>query len=181
MNNDFKSPKDALEVVTNAATSATLKSSSQNQLTSPLSIVSAMPSNRVNAVSNISKSNSLVNVLNFGKKKNLFTKLNNSDHSLNTTVNSVNNKSSSSSTTTTITNHQLNTSVSSFGTVKIKDKKFFNILTSRPKFLDTPKPHQQHIMPPPLCPTRCLLCRRRHRPPRRTNLSRALESVVLVC
>ena len=69
MNNVFKSPKEALEVVTYAATSATLKSSSQNQLTSPLSIVSAMPNNRVNAVSNISKSNSLVNLLNFGKKR----------------------------------------------------------------------------------------------------------------
>ena len=106
----------------------------------------------------ISKSNSLVNVLNFSKRKSLFNKLNSSDHNIsskiynsaaNTPVTNTNMNNVSSSSAASVVNKNLNSSVSSFGTIKIKDKKFFNILTTRPKFLDTPKPQQQQIMPPP--------------------------------
>ena len=91
-------------------------------------------------------------MLNFSKKKNLFNKLNSSDHSLNSANLPTDNKkntTTANSANTSSANSNLNSSITSFGTVKIKDKKFFNILSSRPKFLDTPKPKQQQIMPPP--------------------------------
>jgi hypothetical protein len=94
----------------------------------------------------IAKSNSLVNVLNFSKKRSLFNKLNSLDHHLNRTT-----SKSTANNDSILDSSRLNSSVSSFGTVKVKDKKFFSILTNRPKFLDTPKPHKQQIMPPPSC------------------------------
>lgn len=101
----------------------------------------------------ISKSNSLVNMLNFGKNKarraQIFNKLNSSDHNLSLQPQSHSQQQTPSSSYLNSKNALNMSSVSSFGTVKIKDKKFFNILSSRPKFLDTPKPQQQQIMPPP--------------------------------